>query len=369
MSAKASSRTADWSLWRALEDWRAKRHELEPLFATAGVPGELESLVNRVLVDLRRSPPTAPLVSGDTQRDIEERARYHEGFYRHYDDSFYKVETMLALPWVPEMQALAGAIREELAALREAFQTQPGRKPDFARLEGLLQHYVKLDHPELPLPEGLLEGRRRGLTEIAGYPLLVQHALKDPYSDAVPPLTSNAFRDEFAARARAYLDTTWLHNTVVTQWYVALALDAGLARKKRDATDHARLARLLKRRWPTLSILIPGFEQADQVWYLLLSGLTFLALFAEWWIAAGVLITWLSLSIGAHRAEKKQIDAHRASLVAQAATMKRVRDRFVAGLIPPGKLAFQLRQLDEAGEYYDEAVYALLGQHNYDEGE
>ncbi|WP_148715116.1 hypothetical protein [Chitinolyticbacter meiyuanensis] len=366
MNAKAL-RPADWSLWRALEDWRSKRHELEPLFATAGVPGEIETVVNRVLVDLKRSPPTPPLVSGDTQRDAEELARYHDGYFRHFEDSFYKVETMLALPWVPEMQPLGGAIREELAALRSQLREQPGRKPDFTRLEGLLQHYYRLDHPELPLPEGLLEGRRRTLTEIAGYPLLVQHALKDPYSDAVPPLTSDAFRDDFAARVRSYLDTAWLHNPVVTQWYVALALDAALARKKRDSTDHARLARLLKRRWPTLSVLLPGFEQADQVWYLLLSGLTFFALFAEWWLPAGLLIVWLSLSIGAHRREKKEIDARRAHLVNQVVTMKRVRDRFVAGLVPPDKLAFQLRQLDESGEYYDPTVYTLLGLHSYDE--
>src|SRR5690606_33932446 len=113
MNAKAM-RPGDWSLWRALEEWRNKRHELEPLFATAGVPGEIEAMVNRVVVDLKRAPPTPPLVSGDKQRDAEELNRYHEGYFRHYDDSFYKVEAMLALPWVPEMQPLAEAIREEL---------------------------------------------------------------------------------------------------------------------------------------------------------------------------------------------------------------------------------------------------------------
>src|SRR5690606_14763752 len=131
----------------------------------------------------------------------------HEGYFRHYDDSFYKVEAMLALPWVPEMQPLAEAIREELAALRARLREEPGQKPDFGRLEALLHHYQKLDHPELPLPEGLLEGRRRTLTDIAGYPLLVQHALKDPYSDEVPPLTSDAFREEFTAKAQSYIDT------------------------------------------------------------------------------------------------------------------------------------------------------------------
>ncbi|GAA5786091.1 hypothetical protein [Chitiniphilus shinanonensis] len=357
---------SEWTLWRALEEWRAKKRELEPMFAAAGLGDEQETLANRAMVDLKRAPPTPPLVSGDTQRDIEEARRYREAYYRHFDESLYKIEALLRLPWVPEMEPLAEAIRGEIATLREWMTEHPGSRPDFGRLEALVQHYVKLDHPELPLPEGLLEGRRRALMDIAGYPLLVQHALKDPFNEAVPPLTSDAFRTEFDARVQTYLDTAWLHSKVVTHWYATLALDAALARKKRDSTDRARLASLLRRRWPTLSVLLPGFEQADQLWYLVLSGLTFFALFAEWWIPAGLLVVWLSASIGAHRREKKEMEARQAYLSTQVATMKRMRDRFVSGVTQPDKLAFQLRQIDEGGEYVDDILYRLLNLHTYD---
>ncbi|UXY16878.1 hypothetical protein N8I74_07645 [Chitiniphilus purpureus] len=358
---------SEWSLWRALEDWRRKRHELEPLFAAAGLANEQETLVNRALVDLKRTPPTMPLVSGDPQHDEEELARYREAYYRHFDESLYKVDTLLQLPWVPEMAPLAEAIRAEVNQLREWMHAHPAQRPDFSRLEQLLQHYLRLDHPELPLPQGLLEGRRRLLMDVVGYPLLVQHAGKDPFNDAVPPLSSSAFRHEFHAKAQQYLETPWLHSKVVTHWYAMLGLDAALARKKRDATDQRRLAAQLPRRWPSLSVLLPGFEQADQLWYLSLSGLAFFALFAEWWIAAGLLIIWLSLSIGAHRREQQQIEARRAQLVAQAATMKRVRDRFMLGSISPDKLSFQLRQLDERNEYHDEILHVLLKLHAYDQ--
>lgn len=357
---------ADWSIWKALEEWRTRRHELDPIFAKAGIAPEVESAVNMVCVNLRRQPPTPPLITGDKTRDEEEFGRYHEGYYRHFDDSFLRAESLLRLPWVPETNTLADQIRAEIARLRQSLRSKPGRNPGFDNLEKMLRHYVDLDMAEHSQIADLLAQRRKEMIDIAGYPLLVQHAMTDPYNDVVPPLTSDAFRKELFARMKTYCEAIWLHNRVITNAYMTLALDAAHACKKRDALDDTRVAQLLKHRWPTLSVLMPGFEQADQIWYLLLIVLTVTAIFLElWWLVLPIII-WLNLSIGAHRREKKEIEARREQLIAQVQSVKRTRDRFFAGNISLEKLAFQLRQLDEKNEYFDEVVYQLTALHQHE---
>lgn len=357
---------ADWSIWKALEEWRNRRHELDPIFAKAGIAPEVESAVNMVCVNLRRQPPTPPLLTGEKTRDDEEFGRYHEGYYRHFDDSFLRAESLLRLTWVPEAAPVADQVRTEIARLRQVLRDRPGRNPGFDQLEKLLRHYVDLDMPDMPKLADLLIQRRKQMIEVAGYPLLVQHALADPYSDAVPPMTSDAFRQELFSRMRQYRDVSWLHNRVISNAYVVLALDSMHACKKRDALDDTRVARLLSRRWPTLSVLMPGFEQADQLWYLLLIVIAVVCIFAELWLLVLPIIVWLNLSIGAHRREKKEIEACREQLVAEVQNIKRTRDRFAANQISLEKLAFQLRQIDEGGEYFDDIVYELTALHQHD---
>lgn len=357
---------ADWSIWKALEEWRNRRHELVPVFAQAGVSSDVESAINMVCVNLKRQPPTPPLVSGDKTRDEDTLNMFHGGVFRHFDESFFRAESLLQLPWVPEMALLADRIRGEITRLRQVLLEHPGKNPGTDNLEKLLRQYGNLDVPEMPQLAGLLAERRRQLVEVAGYPLLVQYALSEPGSEMVPPLTSDAFRQELDSRMQAYRATPWLYNRIITNAYVALALDMAYAHRKRDAADDSRVARLLKNRWPAPSILLPGFEQADQLWYLLLTCVALLALFVELWWVAIPLVIWLNLSLGAHRREKKEIDAWREQLIARVQQMRKTRDRFVMGGISLEKLAFQLRQFDERNEFFSETLYELVDQHQHE---
>lgn len=357
---------ADWSIWKALEEWRSRRHELDPIFAKAGIAPEVESAVNMVCVNLRRQTPTPPLMTGDKTRDDEEFGRYHEGYYRHFDDSLLRAESLLRLQWVPETAPVADRIRAEISRVRQVLRTHPGRNPGYENLEKLLRQYVDLDHPDMLQITELLTLRRKQLVEVAGYPLLVQYAMSDPYSDSVPPIYSDAFRQELFKRMRIYKETPWLHNRVITNAYVVLALDSFYACKKRDVQDDSRVAQALNHRWPTLSVLLPGFDQADQIWYLMLTLVAVTAIFMEiWWVALPVII-WLNLSIGAHRREKKGIQALREQLLARVHSVKRTRDRFAAGHLTLEKLAFQWQQLDEENLYFDEIVHDLAGLHQHE---
>ncbi|MCB5197052.1 hypothetical protein [Deefgea salmonis] len=357
---------ADWSIWQALEEWRNKRHELDPVFARAGVAPELDSLVNRIGLDLRREAPTRPLLTGNKLRDDEEIGRYHQAYYRHYDEPLEKIDGLLRRSWVPEAGPIADLIRQEVARLRGLLKEHPGTHPAFDDVDKLLQHYLHLDHPDIMINPEVLNERRRLLMDVAGYPLQVQNALKDPYNDSVPPLSSSSFRDQLHEKMAQYLAAHWLHSKVITHWYISLALDGALARKKRDATDDARIAAMMKRRWPTLSVMMPQFEQADQIWYLLITLIAIASLFFElWWIAGG-LILWLYLSVGGHQRERKEIEARRSQLAARASSMKMTRDRFAHNQISLERLSFQLRQLDEQGEYFDDTVFALLGLHQHE---
>lgn len=357
---------ADWSIWKALEEWRNRRHELDPIFAGAGIAPEVESAVNLVCVNLKRQSPTPPLVTGDKMRDEEEFGRYHAAFYRHFDDSFQRAENLLRLPWVPEAAPVAEKVRVEIQRLRQVLHAHPGRNPGCSELENLLRHYVDLNLPGQAQLADLIALRRKQMVEVAGYPLLVQHALSDPYNDVVPPLSSAEFREELSRRMQVYRDTGWLHNRVITQAYVTLALDAAHACRKLEAVDDRHLARQIGFRWPALSVVWPGFEQADQLWYLLLIVVATAAILMEvWWLALPLML-WLNLSIGAHRREKREIEAKREQVIAGLRTMKRTRDRFASGQVSLEKLAFQMRQLDGAGEYFQDIVYELAGLHQHE---
>ncbi|WP_028449952.1 MULTISPECIES: hypothetical protein [Chitinibacter] len=356
---------ADWSIWKTLEEWRSKRHELDPVFARAGVAPELETLANRIAIDLRRSPPTKPLLSGETDRDDKAMSMYFEAYYQHFDEPLYKVESLVRMPWVPEAEASGRAILAEVERIRKEMRTHPGTHPPFEPLDQLIQHYLRLDDPDLNLPTDVLAQRRNQLIDIAGYPLLVQHTIKTPYDDSIPPLSSPAFRDQLHEKMQQYLDQPWLHCRVITQWYLSLALDAALAHKKHDATDDARIRSMLKRRWPTASVLFPELEHIDQVWYLLLALGAIVTLLMELWWFAVPLLLWLNLSVGGHRREHKEMETRRAQLVSRAQSLKKARDRFSHQQLPLERLAPILRQLDEQGEYFDDRVFALIALHQY----
>ncbi|MBE9609861.1 hypothetical protein [Chitinilyticum piscinae] len=351
---------ADWSIWNALEEWRSRRHELDAVFAYAGINNNLETQVNRICVDLKRQPPTPPLVTGDPSRDGVELARYYEGYYRHFDDSLEKAESLLRQPWVPEAESLAQVIHAEISRLRAKLRSEPGRNPGFAELEQLLQHYIRLDSPGHPVEQGILQDRRNTLIDTGGFPLLVQHSLASPYSEQIPPLTSDAFKALLAEKANTYLATPWLQTRLITGWYITLALDQAISHKKRDALDDARLRAHLKRRWPSLSLLLPHFDHADQIWYLALVIMSLLAFFSEHWLIGGLLMGWLYLSLLAHRRERIFIETRREHLAERAKAMKKVRDRFVQSQLPNDKLSFLVRQFDEHGEYFDPSIFELI---------
>ena len=356
---------ADWSIWKALEEWRNRRHELDPLFARAGVAPEIESAVNLVCVNLRRQTPTPPLVTGDKYRDEEEFGRFYQGYFRHFDDGFQRAETLLRLPWVPEAAPIAEQIHSEIAMLRQRLQENPGRNPGCGRLEVLLQQYASLNFSDLPQLADVLAQRKRELIDIAGYPLLVQHASADPAGNAMAPVSSAAFQQALAEKLNQYLNTPWLHNRVLSHAYMQMSMDSACSRSKSDVQDDTRLQSAVGHRWPTLSILLPGREHVDQLWYLLLAIFAITAVFLEMWWVAMPLIVWLNFSIGAHRRERQQIDAYRAELLRRYQGLKRLRDRFSAGQLSLESLVFQLRQSAEWQEYFDELVYELplLHQH------
>ncbi len=357
---------ADWSIWKALEEWRNRRHELDPLFANAGIAPEIKSAVNLVCVNLRRQTPTPPLLTGDKHRDEEEFGRYHQAYFRHFDDGFQRAETLLRLPWVPEVALFAEQIREEISRLRQKLHETPGRNPGCDALEKMLQQYASLDFPDAPQLTEILAQRRRQLIDIAGYPLLVQHALTEPTGHEMPPISSDAFRQAMADKINNYLSTPWLQSRIITQAYMQMAMDSACGRSKRDVLDEVHLGELIKHRWPSLSVLFPDWEHADQVWYLFLTVFTISAVFLEMWWVVVPLIVWLNISIGAHRRERKEIEACRARLLKQYQSLKRLRDRFVAGQMGLESLVFQLRQAEEWQKYFDGVVYDLVLLHQHE---
>ncbi|AZN37633.1 hypothetical protein [Iodobacter ciconiae] len=297
---------AEWSVWKALEQVRQKKRELDPLFARAGIAPELTTIANRICLDLKRSPLTMPLLTGDKTRDAEAMDMYYEGYARQYEEAFYKAENLLRFAWVPEALPIGALISAEIARLRGQLKNEQGKTLDFTDLEALLFNYVRLDHPTLALPPDLLSNRRRELAEIAGYPLLVQHSHAEMQNNNVPPLLSEAFKTQLSEHLQSYLVSPWLHCPLISQWYVTLALDTGLARKKRDALDDQLTASLLKRRWPSLSRWMPQFEFADQCWYISLSLLALVSLFMEWWWLAVPMVIWLHLSLGGTGGKEKR---------------------------------------------------------------
>ena len=357
---------ADWSAWKALDDWRNKRHELDSIFAKAGFAPEIESMVNRICVDLRRQTPTPPLLTGNETRDKEVFAMFHEAYARQFEECCYQAESLLQVPWVPEAQRIAEVVRAEIARIRQSLKTHPGRNPGADELERLLRHYVNLDHPELPVPLDVISQRRQEMAEIMAYPLLVQHAVSGGAQNRKPILAGDEFQREFSRHVGMYRETAWLQSRIVTQAYVQLALDAALARKRHDVLDDATLMRQLPKRWPAPSVLWSGWEQIDQVWYLLLGLLALLLLVIEWWWLALPIMFWLYLSIGGHRRDKARMESVRAQTAAYLRALKQVRDRFVMNQTSLEKLAFQLRQLDERGEVFGEEVYQLLSLHQHE---
>jgi hypothetical protein len=357
---------ADWSVWKALEDWRNKRHELDPIFAKAGLAPEIETMVNRICVDLRRQTPTPPLLTGNEARDKEVFAMFHEAYARQFEECCYQTENLLQVPWVPEAQRVAEAVRAEIARIRQALKASPGRNPGVDPLEKLLRHYVNLDHPELPVPLDVISARRQEMAEVMAYPLLVQHAATDSAQNRKPMLAGAEFQREFARHVEMYREAGWLQNRVVTHAYVQLALDGALARKRHEVIDDATLMRQLPKRWPAPSVLWPGWDQVDQLWYLLLGLVALLLLMIEWWWVALPIMFWLYLSIGGHKRDRSRMESVRAQTAAYLRALKQVRDRFVTGQTSLEKLAFQLRQLDEKGEVFGDELYQLLSLHQHE---
>lgn len=357
---------ADWSVWKALDDWRSKRHELDTIFAKAGFAPEIESMVNRIGLDLRRQTPTPPLVTGNETRDKEVFAMFHEAFARQFEECCYQAESLLQQPWVPEAQRVAEAVRTEIARIRHALKTHPGKNPGVNELEKLLRHYVDLDHPDLPVPLDIISRRRQEMAEIMAYPLLVQHAASGSAQNRKSILAGDEFQREFSRHVQLYRETDWLQNRIVTHAYVQLALDSALARKRHDVLDDATLMRQLPKRWPAPSVLLPTWDQVDQIWYLLLGLLALLLLVIEWWWLALPIMFWLYLSIGGHKRDRARMESVRAQTAAYLRALKQVRDRFVANQTSLEKLAFQLRQLDEKGEVFGEEMYLLLSMHQHE---
>ena len=86
----------------------------------------------------------------------------------------------------------------------------------------------------------------------------------------------------------------------------------------------------------------------------------------EWWLLAVPIVIWMYLSMGAHRREKQRISELREQMLSYVRAIKLEHDRFVANQTSLEKLAFQLRQLDEKGEVFQEDVFPLLSMHQHE---
>ncbi|MBV8467193.1 MAG: hypothetical protein JO218_14725 [Burkholderiales bacterium] len=335
-----------WDIWKELDELRQRHKELAPMFARVGIAPDFVQSANSLRLELQRRPPTAPLVTGERDKDAQAQEEYKKAFASHFEEVFFKVESFLRSPWPPETEFLVTPIHEELAAQHRALAKNPLVAPSFEKLDLMIEQYANLDAMDERLNRAAIDARKQQLTEVLGFPLVVRRQLAHPEWELLPPLASDEYQQLLNSKIEAYRETDWLQTRLFDKWYVALEFDAIWARLKRDANDRERIISQLKLNWPKLGNWAPDFPHADLVWYLLLVLVCVVALIAEWWWWAGGLLIWLQLSVIIEKHHVQLVNKRRQALLLECGRFKRIRDQISSGKFDASQVMRQLKQFN-----------------------
>ncbi|MBV8657923.1 MAG: hypothetical protein JO142_08905 [Burkholderiales bacterium] len=357
----ADTRKQQWDIWRELDELRQRHKELAPMFAKIGIAPDFVQGANALRLELQRRPPTAPLVTGERDKDAQAQEEYKKAFASHFEELFFKVESFLRSPWPPETAFLIGPIMEEVDAQHRSMVKSPLVAPSFEKLDLMIDQYAHLDQMDERLDRAAIEARRAQLTEVLGFPLIVRRQLAHPEWELLPQLASDEYQQLLNNRIAAYRDADWLQSKLYDKWYVALEFDAIWARLKRDANDRERIISQLKLNWPKLGNWAPDFPHADLVWYLLLVLICVVALIAEWWWTAGCLLIWMQLSVIIEKHHAQLVVKRRQALLLECGRFKRIRDQISSGKFEPTQVLRQLKQFNFR-HYVSEQGLLLLQQ-------
>lgn len=342
----ADNKKQAWDIWKEIDELRQRYKELAPMFARIGIAPDFVQSANSLRLELQRRPPTAPLVTGERDKDAQAQEEYKKAFASHYEELFFKVESFLRLPWPPETQYLVPPILEEMDLQQRTLAKNPLVSPPLEKLDQMIEQYAHLEQLDDRLDRAAIEVRRQQLIDILGFPLIVRRQLAHPEWELLPHLASDGYQQLLNARIQTYRDVDWLHSKLFDKWYVALEFDAIWARLKRDANDRERIISQLKLNWPKLGNWAPDFPHADLVWYLLLVLLCVGALIAEWWWTAGGLLIWLQLSVIIEKHHAQLVIKRRQALLLECGRFKRIRDQISSGKFDASQVLRQLKQFN-----------------------
>ncbi|MBV1777407.1 hypothetical protein KSF73_16925 [Burkholderiaceae bacterium DAT-1] len=352
-------KAATWDVWKELEEMRVRHKELASIFALIGISPELSTLANNLRLDLQRKPPSAPLSTGDRDKDSQLVEEFKRNFVAHYEEIFFKVESVLRMPWPPEVKFAVPTILEEVEAQRRFMAKNPGAAPILERLDLLVSQYFDLNTQDERLDRSAIEARKGEIINILGFPLKVRRQLAHPEWELLPPLASDAYQQMLVEKMQQYRDNDWLQTKLYDKWFIALEFDAIWARLKRDANDRDRIISQLKLNWPKLGNWAPDFPNADLVWYLLLVLLCVVALYMEYWWAAGALLIWLQLSVLIEKHHVQLVNKRRQALLLECGRFKRIRDQISSGRFDASQVLRQLKQFSFR-HYVSDQGMALL---------
>jgi hypothetical protein len=335
-----------WDIWKEIDELRQRYKELTPMFARIGIAPDFVQSANSLRLELQRRPPTAPLVTGERDKDAQAQEEYKRAFASHYEELFFKVESFLRTPWPPEAQFLIQPILDEMEVQQRLLAKNPLVPLALEKLDLMIDQYAHLDQMDERLDREAIEVRRLQLIEVLGFPLIVRRQLAHPEWELLPSLASDDYQQLLNARIKLYRDAEWLQSKLFDKWYVALEFDAIWARLKRDANDRERIISQLKLNWPKLGNWAPDFPHADLVWYLFLVLICVVALIAEWWWAAGGLLIWLQLSVIIEKHHAQLVVKRRQALLLECGRFKRIRDQISSGKFDASQVLRQLKQFN-----------------------
>jgi hypothetical protein len=355
----ADNKKQAWDIWKEIDELRQRYKELAPMFARIGIAPDFVQSGNSLRLELQRRPPTAPLVTGERDKDAQAQEEYKRAFASHYEELFFKVESFLRLPWPPEAAYLIPPILEEIEQQQRLLVKNPLVALSLEKLDLMIDQYVHLEDADERLDRAAIDARKAQLIDVLGFPLIVRRQLAHPEWELLPTLASDDYQQLLNSRIQAYRDAEWLQSKLFDKWYVALEFDAIWARLKRDANDRERIISQLKLNWPKLGNWAPDFPHADLVWYLFLVLLCVIALIAEFWWVAGSLLIWLQLSVIIEKHHAQLVTKRRQALLLECGRFKRIRDQISAGKFDPSQVLRQLKQFNFR-HYVSEQALMLL---------
>ena len=348
-----------WDVWEELEELRLRQKELAPIFAQIGVAPELVQMANSIRLDLQRKPAAEPLMVGDRDKDAQALEEYERDFINHFEEIFFKINSILRMPWPPETKFMVAPILEEVEHLRRLLVKNSTTVPPLEKIDQLVQQYVSLDKLNDPKLHEAITRRKVELAEILGFPLIVRRQLAHPEWEILPSLASDDYSRLLASKIEQYRDAEWLQNVFFDKWLVALEFDAIWARLKRDSNDRQRIIDQLRLNWPKLGTWLPQFLHADLVWYLLLVIACLVAMIADWWFTAAFLVVWLTISVTVEKHHIELVNKRRQALLLECGRFKRLRDQIVSGRFIPGMVLRQVKQFNFR-HYVSDACMGLL---------